>query len=171
MYKACITVCLFSILVFSCQSCSNLDYRPQNFEEIDLVGTWEAVYGNNRVDNLIVKQDRTYKQIYNEPNGYSYESPWNSWYVEYRDKGGVYLHLQGMRFYPLGREWSQDDAQNLFSELQPFYDPDEDRSVKMQGEVILRIHKSDERWSPRGIILVHMVTDPDSSGASFTLQE
>ncbi len=144
---------------------------PQNFQESYLVGTWQAHYGVNRIDTLIIRSDGYYQQIYHEPNGYNYEGSWNKWYIEYGNKNKIYLHLEKMVFFPLGREWSQNGSQNLFSDIQPFYNPDEDTSVKMINEIILRIHRVEGRWAPRNIILVHMVTDPDMGGDYFVLQQ
>ncbi len=171
MHKTFLTLCLLSMLLFSCQNYGNQNNSPSNFKVNDLVGRWKAVYGNNRVDNLIIKENGTYKQIYSEPNGYNYEGSWNKWYIEYGNKNKIYLHLENMVFFPLGREWSQNGSQNLFSDIQPFYNPDEDTSVKMINEIILRIHWVEGRWAPRNLILVHMVTDPDMGGDYFVLQE
>jgi len=149
---------------------------PQNFQESYLVGTWQANYGVNRLDTLIIRSNGSYQQIYHEPDGYTYESSWNDWYIEYKDNGKIYLHLKGMKYYPMGRELGESGGVYPLSypsagKVIHFYNRDEDSAVKMLDEVILRIHGVEGEWAPRNIILVHMVTDPDIGGDYFVLQK
>ena len=51
---------------------------PRDLEESDLVGVWEANYGKNRTDRLIVKEDGTYNQTFEDrENNYAFETDWN----------------------------------------------------------------------------------------------
>ncbi len=72
---------------------------PQTFKESDLVGTWQSRHGSWATDTIILRQDGTYKQVYySRPNDYYYESTWNEWWLEHRASGGLYLHLDDMRY-------------------------------------------------------------------------
>jgi hypothetical protein len=150
---------------------------PSNFKEANLIGTWQATYGAERIDTLIIKADGTYKQIYHEPDGYTYESPWYNWHVERSRNGGIYVKLERMRYYPLGRELGESGGRYPTSEPevgdQPilFYDPDEDRIVRMLDEVILGVSSVGGNWAPRGIVLTHMTMDPDTSVGFFLAKE
>lgn len=99
----------FLILLFSLTSCSgtltttrtkeksaSCPIVPTAFDETDIIGTWVAEYGINQVDILIIRNDGTYKQIY-ETDTSRYESAWQRWWLEYRDGRYYRLHLEGMR--------------------------------------------------------------------------
>jgi hypothetical protein len=161
------------ILVLAC----GISYsdRPQTLEESDLIGVWQAEYGVDRVDTLTLKADGTYQQIYSEPNGYFYESPWNKWFVEHRASGKIYVHLEGMRYYVSGIGLGESggrlptDVPEFAGKPELFYDSGEDRTLEMLDKVILRAIGIES--APRGIGLVHMRTDPDTSDSIFTLRE
>jgi hypothetical protein len=93
----------FILMITSCwRGCipgRGLDKPPSTSKESDLVGTWQTKYPGERIDTITLRADGTYKQVYRQPDGYTYESPWNRWYLEYRDSGWIYVHLEGMRYY------------------------------------------------------------------------
>lgn len=68
---------------------------PQNFSEVDLVGTWTGDFFGS-IDTLIIRADGTYKQIYSSEHK-NFESDWQKWHIEYDTDGYVRLHLEGMR--------------------------------------------------------------------------
>ena len=71
---------------------------PSTFQESDLIGTWKAEYGGGDIDTLILRNDGTFKQIYNDPlSNYSFESEWLHWWIEPRKSGYLRLHMEGMR--------------------------------------------------------------------------
>ena len=78
---------------------ANCPPLPATFEEADLIGIWVAKYwGGLATDTLVLREDGTYKQIYDDPEGgFHYESDWQTWWVEYREVGYLWLHLDGMR--------------------------------------------------------------------------
>ena len=136
---------------------------PETFQESDLIGTWQSRYYPGVVtDTLILREDGTYQQIYdNDRTGDHYTSSWNRWYVEYRSSGGLYLHLEGMR-YCLGTN-EVCRRQGGGGGSHPYYDPCEGRSIRNMGsEVILTVRGSEgsrlpgTESAPRGILLWHM---------------
>lgn len=132
---------------------------PESFQESDLVGTWVAKY-----DTLILKEDGTYKQIYDNPQtGDHYESDWQEWWVEYRESGIPYLHLKGMK--PDGIGESPDSSWRDFCE---------DRTVEVHGEMILLVIGAPANRvepSPRSIELWYLKPDADTFSRPFFLQE
>lgn len=155
------------LLLLSCQliitlatsEISKSENPPATLQESDLVGTWEADYGGcyAGVDRLILRPDGTFKQIYrNECENYSYETPWNKWWLERFPDGRVRLHLKGARYFlggiPLAnstRAWSYHD---------PFDPRRRYRSVKMVGKLILNV-----RVLPSGeLVLANMWPGGDS---------
>ena len=70
---------------------------PESFTEADLVGTWVAEYfGGEATDRLVIRADKTYKQIYSS-EWLNFETEWKNWSLEHRSDGLVLLHLDGMR--------------------------------------------------------------------------
>jgi hypothetical protein len=145
---------------------------PENFKESDLIGVWEREFGTPGNTTLILREDRTYKQIYDDPDlGYHYESDWQGWRVEYRESGIPNLHLEGMRLC----DYSSDDCEREDGGATEFWiDYCEARPVEMRGEVVLLIlGVSSDRVKPphRDIVLSYPVPDPDSIPRAFQLQE
>jgi len=136
---------------------------PESFQESDLVGTWVAKYAYG-TDTLILKEDGTYKQIYDNPQtGDHYESDWREWWLEYRESGIPNLHLKGMK--PDGISESPDSLWHDFCE---------GRAVEVHGEVILLVIGAPANRvesSPRGIELWHLKPDADTFSRPFFLQE
>jgi hypothetical protein len=172
---------LFALMTALClwYSCNpfpgkGYDKPPGTLKESDLVGTWQAEYaGGKAIDTITLKADGTYQQVYIEWDGYFYGSPWNNWYLEYRDSGWIYVHLEGMRYYvdstwfaETGGRWPTTTP-GVVGEPKLFYDPGEERLIEMLDKVILRVAGFDS--APRGIVLKQMLTGLDTSGKIFTL--
>ena len=171
--------CLLPLI--SVPETSKEDWRcsplPETFQESDLVGTWQARYFPRAVtDTLTLREDGTYQQVYQDDlANYYYTSPWNRWYAEHRPSGGLYLHLEGMR-YCLGTN-EVCRRQGGGGGSHPYYDFCEDRSIRNMGnEVILAVTGRFEGipWAespPRGILLQHMRFNPAGIDNFFILQE
>jgi len=144
---------------------------PETFQESDLVGMWVAKEGT-ATDTLIVKTDHVYKQIYSDPVvEYHFESDWQRWWVEHRESGIPYLHLQGMRKCDRGDELCRRDGGGGGSDL--WFDFCEERLVQMRDEVILLVlgvPPNSFVSPPRGILLHQLTRDPDGVGSVFELQ-
>lgn len=155
-------------LIFLCLSASACTgstsgedvHPPTTFKESDLIGTWQASYG----DAVTLRVDGTYQQVFQDADGYRYESPWNKWWVEYRSSGWIYVHLEDMRYYASTRELGERGGRGEF-----FWDWAENRTFEMIDEVILRVESLP--LAPRGIGLVHMKTDADNANVIFTLAD
>ena len=150
---------------------------PETFEKTDLIGIWQSRYHTGSVtDTLILRGDGTYQQIYdNQLADYYYTSPWNEWYVEYRSSGGLYLHLEGMRYCLSTTETCMREGGGGGD--WPYYDSCEGRTIwTMDNEVILAITGVGEsRYPgvesvPRGILLWHMRSSAYGDNV-FILQE
>ena len=68
---------------------------PKGFDESSLVGTWVGKYFGT-TDELIVRADGKYKQIYSSGT-LKFESDWQNWQLEHDIDGYVRLHFIGMR--------------------------------------------------------------------------
>jgi hypothetical protein len=148
---------------------------PKTFQEADLVGTWGPAYGTNGHSTLIVKENGTYKQIYNNPiTGQHFESDWHKWWVEYRQSGIPNLHLEKMRLC--------DNVVEEFCQLEnggggsyPIWiDFCEERVIEMNDEVVLLVLGTQPDGidrPPRGILLHVLPSDPDTGVSVFELQK
>lgn len=149
------------------------DTSPNTFKKSDLVGTWQAIYDPDRIDTITLRADGTYKQVYRELDGYTYESPWNRWYLEYRPSGWIYVYLEGMRYYANDIETGESGGRKpattpgIVGEPAYFYDHGEEKIIEMLDKVILRVVGFTSK--PRGVLLVHMSTSVESGGPMFTL--
>ena len=162
--------------------CFEVPYEgpPSDFEESDLVGTWEVHYMEWGTDTLVLRADRTFKQVYQDrTDDYSFETPWNEWWLETMRDGAVRLHLEGARYYPddiliaeldgLGLpcpESEPDCWEGL--ELPPygFYDPVQNDTAFMVGELVLNVRRD----SSGQLLLLHMWTAADEDFGVFACQ-
>jgi hypothetical protein len=107
-------------------------------------------------------------------DGDRYESPWNRWWVERRPSGGIYIHLEGMRYCHSTDEVCARRDGGGGDWL--FWDFCEDRVLRMEGEVVLAVVEANEPHplygaAPRGIILLHMRPHSDIVPGHWRLQE
>jgi len=153
------------------------DAPPLGFDEADLVGTWEVQYTERSIDTLVLRADGTFKQVYqNRAEDYTFETPWNEWWVETMGDGAIRLHLQGGRYYPDGiliaeldgvglpcPESEADCWEGLDLPAYGFYDPVQNDTVFMVAELALnaRCDSSGE------LLLLHMCPAPDECFVVF----
>ena len=138
---------------------------PATLQMADLAGTWQAKYTEevHGLETLVLKADGTYQQRFEDSEqGYSYTSPWNKWYIERLPDGRVYVHLEGMRYFPGGIQLAES-GEPLY-----LYDDDIKEYMKVEGEVILRLYARPA--SPKGLELVHLADHSDKlTGPVFRL--
>jgi len=172
----CLTGMLFVFALLLTSSCKAPYSNPtETFKDSNLVGTWEAHYGEWGFDRLILKADGTFKQMYqdNTVKGYVYETPWNKWWVERFTDGRARVHLQGARYYLYGIKQAEldgmeppcsSDHPDCHGGLEPppksFYDPIAEELVKMVKELVLNVRSDSEK-----VILMHMWIDNDGGFA------
>jgi hypothetical protein len=109
---------VFLLLVSACKP--GFENPPQELEDADLLGTWEAEYGRQRTDRLELRADGKFKQTYKEhaEEESVFETPWNEWWLERRPDGLIRVYLDGARYFlddpmmqalglydPFAREW------------------------------------------------------------------
>ncbi len=150
---------------------ANCPPLPENFKEADLIGTWVAEYGGlYATDMLVLREDGTYKQIYDDPEaGFHYESDWHTWWVELREVGYLWLHLDGMRrcdgFYEDCKREGGGTGRRTIDECE-FVD------IPQRGEVILVVTGASEKeHPPRSIWLRQTRLAGSEWYYSFRLQE
>jgi hypothetical protein len=118
-----------------------------------LVGTWVASYSLNDTDTIIIKEDGTYKQIYDDPDaGQRYESGWFEWTLEYRENNLARLHLEGMRRAGDLESIFQRDGGGVDPKLYTAIDYCENEVIEMPDEIVLIITGVSYE-TPRDIIL------------------
>jgi hypothetical protein len=148
----------------------------ETLTEPALIGTWQSRHGSWATDTIILREDGTYKQVYySQPNDYYYESTWNEWWLEHRASGGLYLHLDGMRYCLSTDEVCRKEGGGGGNWT--YYDRCEGRSIPMDGQVILTITGVEGirfpgiDLAPGGIVLWYLRSDPDTTDDFFLLQE
>ncbi len=109
---------------------------PEDFSEAELIGTWMGGWPEHS-DILIIKPDKTYKQIihieFPERSPIDYESGWQSWRLEYSADQIAYLHLDGYRFCGMNPEIPCEER------IGGGYDFCRDETIKMNNEGILLV--------------------------------
>jgi len=144
---------------------------PPAFKETDLFGTWVASYSLNDRDILTLKDDGTYKQIYDDPDASQhYESGWLDWWVEHRESGYIRLHLKGMRRAGEIESIFNRNGGGIDPELFTAIDYCENEVVEMPNEIVLIVTGSYEDV-PRGIILRQTRLAGSEWTWSFSMQE
>ncbi len=148
---------------------------PETFKESDLIGTWIASYNIFTTDMLIIREDGTYKQVFedNVPETdyhYRYDSDWQEWWIEYRESGYLRLHLKGMQRFDnvsgLPREGGGTSRRAI--------DTCEFVEVPMTDEVVLIVTGVSNRaksTTPRGIELRQTRLAGSDWAWSFRLQD
>ncbi len=148
---------------------------PETFQESDLVGVWQVTHeAAVSTDVIVLRENGTYKQTYQKSKGFRYDSPWNHWWIEHRPSGGIYIHLEGMRYCHITDEVCAMPEGGGGERL--FWDFCEDRVLEMEGEVVLAIAEASEAHplyglAPHGIILLHMRPNVDIVPGHWRLQE
>jgi len=148
---------------------------PEGFKESDLVGTWQATYtAAGTTEELILRVDKTFRQLYQRSDGYHYESPWRQWWIEHKPSGGIYVHLEGMRYCRLTAEVCAMPGGGGGEWL--FHDVCEDRLIRMRNEVVLAVVGTTGSrhpgvvGAPKGIALMHMLPSSDTTTSYFVLE-
>jgi hypothetical protein len=147
---------------------------PNSFQINDLIGTWQAKYGDGSTDTLIIQGDGKYKQIYNDPSSkLSFESGLLDWQAEKRESGFIRLHMIGMH--------RCDDLGSVCTRQGGGVDPKELRSIdycegqviEMPNEVVLIVTgvPSSNSNIPRGIWLRQTRLAGVDWSYTFELQE
>ena len=151
---------------------------PDTFRESDLIGTWVAEYGGGDTDTLILKENGTYKQIYNDPlSGYHFENDLQRWWAEHRASGFLHLHLEGMRRCDGTGEFCKREGGGLGGPYPIHYyaiDYCEGENVEMPGQIILVVTGVTARnapFAPRGIWLRQMRLPGSEWTYSFELRK
>ncbi len=166
-----LTVVLLALATVGFSGCEvENSIAPRDIQEQELVGVWEGRYGLG-VDHIIIRGDGYFRQIYKDTyrEGYSYETPWNPWWLERLPDGRVWLHLQGARYYLAGIDKAEREGLSPFplpssveggrEKPEVFYDPFGHQLVEMVGKVILNVRLT----SSGELILYHMWTSSDNA--------
>jgi hypothetical protein len=175
LLSACQSICHYTakptkltVEVIKTYSCPAL---PPTFKEADLIGTWVPSYSLNDKDTLIIEENGTYKQIYNDPDaGQRYEGNWQEWWIEYRESDYLRLHLKGMR--------RAGEIDSIFNREGGGIDPDlfttidycENDVVEMPDGIVLIVTGVKDN-TPRDIVLRQTRLAGSEWTWSFQLQE
>lgn len=148
---------------------------PQYFQESDLSGTWQTNYEEGRVDTITIEANGTYQQKYIDKKlDYSFETGWNSWWIEDKPDGSVYIHFTGGRYFLAGKRIAELDGKgdpcpnelpDCISGNSPriFHDPYSDTDVEMVDELVLSVRED----SREKLVLHHMWTSSDRGFAIY----
>jgi hypothetical protein len=181
MRKTAATLVLAALLIAGCMSepgvpsesgwrCSPL---PEDFQATDLVGTWKSLY--HWGDRLILREDGTCQQVYENEIANRYFTSECTWYLEQK-WGGFYLHAKGMH-YCISIDSLCERAGGGGGDWL-YYDACSGRVVEMPDEVVLSVSGPGDYFervyghpAPRGIVLQHMQADPDTTTVLLILDE
>jgi hypothetical protein len=167
---------IFSIMLGAfLASCSQQSKNPpQTISANDLTGTWVAHYGSGITGTIYLKDNGTFKQIYQDighdyHHDYHFETTWNSWELVLLPNV-VRIRLQGARYYLEGEEVAENNGigdpachsdipADCAGWLQPweFYDPYTEDLVQMVNILLLDV-RVDESGN---LILHHLWTSSD----------
>jgi hypothetical protein len=137
---------------------------PSNFSKSDLFGNWVTRYSPNDKDELMISDDGTYRQRYDDPDSKRhYESGALSWTLEYRKNGYIWLHLKGMRWFGDIPSLSDRPGGGVDPNSFKLIDYCENQEMTMENEVILIVTGS-KTETARNIIL----RKPRVSGSDWT---
>lgn len=165
---------LFVLCITSCARAESYKNPPQDLQISDLVGTWEAHYGSNRVDRLVIREDGLYKQIYEDPlEDYYFETDWKNIQLEFLSNDNIYIHFEKARYFNEGVRLGELDGlgepcpselPGCYSESHPreFYDPYTNDFVTMRNQLILTIRLDDTKF-----VFHHLWTTQDRGFAIF----
>jgi len=151
---------------------------PDDFTESDLLGTWElASPSDYKTDTITLHEDRTYRQFVKLGDHYTYEGPPNRWWIDRRPNGGMYVHLEHMRYCNGIEEDCMRPEGGGGDWL--FFDFCERTTFRMEDEVILALVGVGDQGArnpfledaPRGIFLIHMSGDIDGGTTQLVLSD
>ena len=149
---------------------------PEGLDEMDLVGVWRPRVATSVQTTLILKEDRTYRQIYSDPDtGHHYESSGQDhWWVEKLKSEIWRLHLEGMKMCD-NSLWSDCARYGDQARKGLWFDYCEGEGLDLTDEVVLLVIGADPESVfgefPRGILLKYPIKDPDTPTGSFQLVE
>jgi hypothetical protein len=137
---------------------------PIAFTEDDLIGRWETIFLKYSVETLIINKDYSFTQIYETTSPNQRYEGQGSWWMEQRESGCTYLHLEGMRYFyggeALERNGNRLEAEN---DPYPFWERCESQYILMPDKVILSVG-THPRF-PRGIDLLFPATSSTPSSS------
>lgn len=148
-----LVACLFFLLALVTSACvqqETFEDPPVDFQELDLVGIWEAHYDGpgTGVDSLVIRPDGTFQHEYNSFETLYFKSPWNKWWIERFEDGRIYVHLRGARFYNQGVRIGSDEGHKTF------HDPVHDIYVEVGRELVLSVRTASD--AAGGLVLKHL---------------
>jgi hypothetical protein len=118
----------------------------ENFSENNILGTWQAQRLND-TDTLIIRQDKTYKQVVHIQNPpIDFESDWQPWYLVYSENNTPYLHLKNLHLCVA--EQGIIDCTSVGGCEREWYDLCNDKWVTMPGEGVLAVVNTDKINEP-----------------------
>ncbi|MBE0411757.1 MAG: hypothetical protein IBX69_18675 [Anaerolineales bacterium] len=149
---------------------------PEGLDELDLVGKWVPYISSSVNTTLILHEDGTYRQLYDNPiTGDSYESSYkHRWWVEKLESGIWRVHLAGMKMCDHGL---YSDCERYGDEARRgmWFDPCHKEGVNTRENFFLLVIGLDPEKifgeAPKDILLKYPIQDPDTTTGSFQLQE
>jgi hypothetical protein len=82
------------VFLLSLSACTAETYgNPlKDFTAKELVGVWEARYGEDRIDQITIREDGLYQQIYeNKRTNYRFETGWHPLRLEKVSNGSILI--------------------------------------------------------------------------------
>jgi hypothetical protein len=162
-----ILLCILSSIAACVSTPSWVEGSLISFSDPDLEGMWEAHYDlYDGVEILVFNQDKTYVQLYEDPQGFLYSNDTGTWEIKKDASNRVFVHLDGGLWFPLGAKNAQlKGKDSLFSDIPyPYYDHTAKKVITMLNELILEVIP---RANRKGFVLFQFASDIDVSPEHF----
>jgi hypothetical protein len=162
-----VVFCILSGIVACQPKPSSVAISLSSFSDSDLEGIWEAHYDlGNGVEILVFNKDKTYVQLYEDPQGSHYSNDGGRWEIKKDASNRVFVHLDGGLWFPLGAKNAQlKGKDSLFSDTPyPYYDHTAKKVITMLNELILEVIP---HANHKGFVLFQFASDIDASPEYF----
>ena len=156
----CSIVLLAMLLACKISGAPTPSVTPTTVTKTDLVGTWEGNYPSSPrgTEVIILNDDGTYKQFYEDTSGYSYAGE-GSWSLVQFASGRQRVLLEGGLWFPGGAEVAKlrgADPKDP-NQLHAFWNPNTLESVHMPKGLVLEVVPSGN--SKKGFALMQYAYD------------
>jgi len=162
-----IGLCLLGSIVACVSTSSWIEGSLTSFSDTNLEGIWEAHYDlHDGVEILVFNKDKTYLQLYEDPQGFLYSNGTGTWKIEKDANNRVFVHLDGGLWFPMGAETAQLKGKDLFlsNDPYPYYDHATNKIVTMLNKLTLEVIP---RANSKGFVLFQFAASIDAAPEHF----
>lgn len=167
--KTCSTL-LLVIILWGCSSSqkeTTWKLPSSTFNEFELIGVWNSLGGVYTRDTLTIKSNHTFTYSFFEKTSSLFATDEGKWWIEKKESGCTYIHLEGMRYFHLTPENAESGNRLPDGSLFKFWDGCEKRFIEMPDKVVLIVGAQEKfvrglflefpTYAPEGLdIIMHL---------------